>query len=280
MTQPVDAVSNTGDTTSQQPAGASSATATAETGAGRRGGMARRMAGGEGFDAAELSFVDFLGQAEPAEAPVEEPPAPVLRATVTEKVADNKAPEKAKAADARKPETPDTPPVSKAHYTDAADDSDDDFTLMMDRTRIQPADIRILQQLGQNIPVPSPMLQNLSPSLVSAMPSDYYKSLGVSKDLQDMTESAYKTQRPMRIDLADDAAVIIRLGRDGKVSAEFLPTDKAADLYYRQYLADLKSRLDAKGLPVGDLAVRSWDQQSQQQQSQQRESQNRDDRDA
>ncbi len=143
--------------------------------------------------------------------------------------------------------------------------------LTMDLSQLTLGDLRILQQVNHGITPPT--LNNLSPSLVQQFPSLHYKSLAVSKGLEEMLESAYKAQKPLRVDLSDRASVIIRMSRNGKVSAEFLPTDQAADLFYRQQLSELKSRLEAKNLPLGELSVRQWKQQQSDshQQHQQRE---------
>jgi hypothetical protein len=148
-------------------------------------------------------------------------------------------------------------------YKDARD------MLAIDARQLQLNDIKILQNLGQMPPVPLHNLNNFSQSLMNQLPQGYYKSLGVSKGLQELLESAYKTQRPIRIDLTDTASIILRMGKDGRVSAEFLPSDQAADLYFRQNLQELKSRLESKQLPYGELVVRDWKQRGNQQQQEQ-----------
>lgn len=129
---------------------------------------------------------------------------------------------------------------------------------LMDGRDLSLADLTFLQALPNAGLMPWQNINNTSASLLEHLSQGHYKSLRVSAGLQSLLEKAYKTQRPLRIDLADNAAIILRMGRDGRVSAEFLPNDQAADLFFRQNLQELKSRLESKQLSYGELAVRPW----------------------
>ncbi len=142
----------------------------------------------------------------------------------------------------------------------------------VDLKQLPPQDWMFLHQLAKGQSPVQP-IQNFSPSLLQQMPQLHYKSLGVSGELQMMMEKAYKTQRPIRIDLTDTATVILKLGRDGRVSAEFMPSDQAAELFFRQNMAELKSRLEAKHLPYGELTVRQWKQNQQEKERRQQQQQ-------
>jgi len=164
------------------------------------------------------------------------------------------------------------PPVVSAgiRYQQETDDTKD--TISLDLSQLQLHDVTALQALPNAANMQHFVLQNLSPSLLETMPQLHYTSLNVSAGLQDALENAYKTQRPIRISLADNADMILHLGRDGRVSAEFLPNDRAAEAFFRQHILDLKNRLDEKELPYNSLSVRNWqDQQQKQQQKQQNE---------
>lgn len=155
--------------------------------------------------------------------------------------------------------------ISKSSEKDIQEAKDD--MLLLDARLLDRMDFQILNQLCQTPCIPNG-IQNFSPSLLEQLPQTYYKSLNGSKALQNMLDNAYKTQRPIRLDLTDQASIILRLGRDGRVSAEFLPADQAAAFFFQHNLQDLKDRLDAKQLPYGELLVKNWKDQPQQNQKQ------------
>lgn len=127
-------------------------------------------------------------------------------------------------------------------------------------------DIKGLEGLLQ----PPPLLPNLAiqgagqanPNATGVM----YRSLGGSEAFMQTLQSAYKQNRPVRIDF-DATSVILRFNKQGTVHAEFVPNDKATELYVKQHLAELKQRLESKALPEATFSIRqSSDQPSQQQQ--------------
>ena len=84
------------------------------------------------------------------------------------------------------------------------------------------------------------------------------KSTGVSKVLMNLIEEAYKTQKPVRIDFDNNVSVILRIGRDGKVNAEFIPGDKAVEEYLRNNIGYLKDRLENQNLDYGDIMYKPY----------------------
>lgn len=167
-----------------------------------------------------------------------------------------------KAAGTVKADTANDTSASSSTTSAVQKDMDDlDDMWMVDLKTLSQNDMKVLQQLTHLSASVFPQVNNLSPSLLEQMPQTHYKSLGVSKGLAGMLEKAYKAQRPLRVDLSETASVILRLGRDGRVSAEFMAADLASDLYFRQNLQELRSRLESKQLPLGDLLVRDWKQQ-------------------
>lgn len=173
--------------------------------------------------------------------------------------AEDKKTERSAASESKPKETAPAstePPKSLPESATRLFSGEDTDWLTFDATQLTRQDLSILQQLPQ-VPVmvmQSVMHRNL-PEL-SQLAGVHYTSLGVSKGLQDMLEQAYKAQRPVRVDLSDSASVILRLGRDGMVSAEFLAADQAAEMMLRQQVSELKSRLAAKQLPYGELLVK------------------------
>ena len=84
-------------------------------------------------------------------------------------------------------------------------------------------------------------------------PESAQKSVQVSKTLADMLAKAKETQQPLRIDFDNGISVIIKISRDGKVSADFLPSTQIAEAYLKENLPLLKQRFDEKNLDYDEL---------------------------
>ncbi|MBY0402900.1 MAG: hypothetical protein K2X66_03320 [Cyanobacteria bacterium] len=89
-----------------------------------------------------------------------------------------------------------------------------------------------------------------------------FNRMAVSKGLADLLAKAYKNGQPIRVEMEDGSAIILKI-KQGKVSAEFLNQDPAMVLYLKQQLADLKSKMEAKNLPVGTLDSRQDEKKNQ-----------------
>lgn len=89
-------------------------------------------------------------------------------------------------------------------------------------------------------------LNNLAPEAAQ-------KSVQVSKTLADMLAKAKETQQPLRIDFDNGISVIIKISRNGKVSADFLPSTQVAETYLKENLPLLKQRFDEKNLEYEEL---------------------------
>lgn len=100
-----------------------------------------------------------------------------------------------------------------------------------------------------------------------------YKSAEVSKTLINMIENAQSTQKPVRIDFGNDISAIIRVSSDGKISAQFLPTNEAAEDFLRSNITYLQQAFEEQEIPYNDLSFRPK-QQQQKQQNQQNQNQN------
>ncbi len=86
------------------------------------------------------------------------------------------------------------------------------------------------------------------------------KSSEVSKSLMNLIEEAYKTGKPARIDFDNNVSVILRIGRDGKVSADFIPGDKAVEQYLKNNIGYLKQSFEDQNLEYGDIMYKPYNQ--------------------
>lgn len=67
-----------------------------------------------------------------------------------------------------------------------------------------------------------------------------------------LQESA-KTNQPFRIDFDKDVSVILQIGKDGNINANFIPGDKAVEAYLRNNIDFLKQRFNEENIAYGDL---------------------------
>lgn len=103
------------------------------------------------------------------------------------------------------------------------------------------------------------MAQGLKPNEITMKDidsSEVQKSAKVSKALLDMVDEAAKTNKPFRIDFDKDLSVIIKVNKDGKISAEFLPGDKAVEQYLRASLPELRQKFDEQELNYKELSYK------------------------
>ena len=67
-----------------------------------------------------------------------------------------------------------------------------------------------------------------------------------------LQESA-KTNQPFRIDFDKDVSVIIKVDKEGKINANFIPGDKAVENYLRNNIEFLKNRFNEENIAYGDV---------------------------
>ncbi|MDD3237790.1 MAG: hypothetical protein PHV37_06800 [Candidatus Gastranaerophilales bacterium] len=84
--------------------------------------------------------------------------------------------------------------------------------------------------------------------------SSIVKTSTVSKALMSMLEDSYNTQKPVRIDFDNNVSVIMKIDKEGKLSANFIPGDKAVEQYLRDNIGFLKQRFDEQNLAYGNLS--------------------------
>lgn len=104
----------------------------------------------------------------------------------------------------------------------------------------------VLQQNGEN--------QNLIKFTDEIGPT--YKSEQTSKVLADLITKAYNEQKPVRIDFDNNVSVVIKIDSKGKISAEFIPGDKAVEAYLRNNIGFLKQRFDDQNISYNDILYR------------------------
>ncbi len=114
------------------------------------------------------------------------------------------------------------------------------------------ADVEVFANLVQNKEL---NLNNLSPQSVE-------KSVQVSKTLADMLAKSMETNQPLRIDFDNNISVIIKISRDGKLSADFLPSSQVAEAYLKENLPLLRQKFSDNNLDYESLNHRERKEQS------------------
>ncbi len=94
------------------------------------------------------------------------------------------------------------------------------------------------------------------------------KSANVSHTLINALSNSAKTGQAVRIDFGNDVAVVMRIGRDGSIMANFIPGDKAVEEYLKNNIGFLKQRFDEEDIPYSQL---SYSQHREQERKQQQE---------
>ena len=85
----------------------------------------------------------------------------------------------------------------------------------------------------------------------------------ISKTLADLLAKAMNENKPVRIDFDNDISVIIRISKDRKISADFLPSSQVAEAYLKENLPLLKQRFDENNIEYNELNQRKQQKQNE-----------------
>lgn len=93
----------------------------------------------------------------------------------------------------------------------------------------------------------------------------------VSAVLINTIKEGMQTNKPFRIDFDKDVSVILRIDRDGSISANFIPGDKAVEQYLKNNIGFLKQRFDDENLSYKDLSYSQSRNQNRERNNQERQ---------
>lgn len=91
------------------------------------------------------------------------------------------------------------------------------------------------------------------------------ETVKVSVALMDAINESAKTNKPFRIDFGDDIAVIMKVNKDGNLSANFIPGSTAVENYLRNNIEGLKQSFNEQNLPYDVLSYSKNQNQNQKQ---------------
>ena len=102
-------------------------------------------------------------------------------------------------------------------------------------------------------------------------PEAAQKAVKVSKTLADMLAKSMENNQPVRIDFDNNISVIIRVNRNGKISADFLPSSQVAEAYLKENLPLLRQRFDDNNIEYDELNQRNSREQERQNKKKERD---------
>ena len=82
----------------------------------------------------------------------------------------------------------------------------------------------------------------------------------VSKTLADMLAKSMNDNKPIRINFDNDISVIIKVNKDGKISADFLPSSQIAEAYLKENLPLLRQKFEDNNIDYEELNHREQKQ--------------------
>ena len=100
------------------------------------------------------------------------------------------------------------------------------------------------------------LVQSGEVNLNEMAPKAAEKSVHVSKTLADMLAKSMDNNQPIRIDFDNNISVIIRVSRDGKISADFLPSSQVAEAYLKENLPLLRQKFEQNNIEYDELNQR------------------------
>lgn len=101
------------------------------------------------------------------------------------------------------------------------------------------------------------------------------KTVQVSAALLDSLNDAAKTGKSVRIDFGNDIAVIMKVDKEGTLSANFIPGSAAVEAYLRDNISSLRQSFNDQNLPYNQLSYsrqekEQWRGQGQEENQQQK----------
>lgn len=89
-----------------------------------------------------------------------------------------------------------------------------------------------------------------------------YKSTAVSKTLMNMLTDSMNKNKPIRIDFGNDISAVIKVDKDGRIAAEFIPSDKAAEEFLKNNISYLKETFERESIAYNELSYRNHKKQN------------------
>ena len=134
------------------------------------------------------------------------------------------------------------------------DNSND--SLMFNSLSMTQADAEFFVNLTQNNDVSMQNITTQAQNLLNQGTDvrEVQQNVKISETLLNALNTAKENNQPLRIDFDQNIAVILRVGKDGALAANFIPGDKAVEQYLRNNIESLKNTFRENDLPYSDLS--------------------------
>ena len=96
----------------------------------------------------------------------------------------------------------------------------------------------------------------------------------ISETLANLMTDSLKTSKPFRINFDNDISVIIKLSKEGRISASFIPGSDIADNYLRNNLSNLVQRFNEENIPYDDILNQGQRRDREQEQNNKKDKKN------
>lgn len=97
------------------------------------------------------------------------------------------------------------------------------------------------------------------------------KSANVSKAIMNLLQKANDTKKPVRLDFDNNITLVLRVDKEGKVDAQFFPSDKIAEEYLKNNIPFLKQQFEQKEIRYSNINYHSQKDENHQKNKQQKE---------
>jgi len=89
-----------------------------------------------------------------------------------------------------------------------------------------------------------------------------YKSSAVSRTLMNMLSDSMNNNKPVRIDFGNDISAVIKVDKEGRIAAEFIPSDKAAEEFLKNNISYLRETFEREDIAYNTLNYRQQKRQN------------------
>ena len=89
------------------------------------------------------------------------------------------------------------------------------------------------------------------------------QNVQISQTLLEAINTAKENNQPLRIDFDQNVSVILRVNKEGAISANFIPGSKAVEQYLKNNIDSLKAAFNENELPYSDLSYSNRGRQQQ-----------------
>lgn len=144
--------------------------------------------------------------------------------------------------------------VMTVELSSTEDNSND--SLMFNSLSMTQTDAEFFVNLTQNNDVSMQNITTQAQNLLNQGTDvrEVQQNVKISETLLNALNTAKENNQPLRIDFDQNIAVILRVGKDGALAANFIPGDKAVEQYLRNNIESLKNTFRENDLPYTDLS--------------------------